>query len=308
MNHGRDEFKRPAAISRRQILRLGAAAGAGLLLSPLVGCRSDADRQTTPTSVPTAVSPSGFFDSDGVRIHYETFGAGKPIVLIHGFLFNLQANWVAAGWTDALKATRLVAALDNRGHGQSGKPHDREAYAGDKMEMDVIRLMDYLNIEKADVFGYSLGGFMTLNLLARHRERFNSAIVGGVGSKGFAFSSPEFIQDIADGLLAPDASKVTDFWGKNQRDLADLVPGDDLQALAACVYHMGEPIDYDALAKVDIPVLIVVGANDTLPKDPAGLQAAIPGSKLVTIPDVDHLGAVFDERTKNAVLEFLQTQ
>jgi len=295
-------------LNRREMLRLTVFGGAGLAGVLAFGCGGEEEeKKGTPTALLATAAPSGFFDSDGVKIHYETFGAGKPLILVHGITSNLQYNWVYAGWTEALKATRLVVALDNRGHGQSEKPHEREAYAGDTMSQDVLRLMDYLGIEKADLFGYSMGVFNSLELLAHHRDRFDSVILGGIG-KGFTFDSPETIQAISDGFAAEDPSRISDPWGKGFREAADAVPGNDLKALAACVYHLGEPIDYDDLASVDIPVLIVDGANDILARTPPELEALVPGSKLVTIPDTDHTSVVIDQRFKEAVLAFLEDQ
>ena len=111
-------------------------------------------------------------DHDGVTIHYEVFGKGKPIVLVHGFASSLQDNWVNTGWIDTLTPVRQVVALDCRGHGESQKPHDPEAYAGDAMCDDVIAVMDHLDIARADLFGYSMGGGVALRLLAAHPKRF----------------------------------------------------------------------------------------------------------------------------------------
>ena len=111
------------------------------------------------------------FDSNGVSIHYEVFGEnGKPpIVLVHGFAASLDGNWVRPGWIETLTPLRQVVALDCRGHGESEKPYDAEAY-GDNMPDDVIRLMDHLNIEKADLFGYSMGSRISTRLMTAHPE------------------------------------------------------------------------------------------------------------------------------------------
>jgi len=294
-------------LNRREMLRLTALTGASLVGTLVFGCGSEEEAsKVVPSATPPTPAPSGFFDSDGVKIHYETFGEGRPIVLVHGLTSDLAVNWVAPTWIETLSSVRRVIALDNRGHGQSDKPHDREAYAGDKMSQDVLRLMDYLGIEKADLFGYSMGAYISLDLLAHHPERFDSAILGGIG-EGFTFDAPETIQAISDAFAADDPSQISDPWGKAFRASAEvMVPENDLKALAACVFHLGEPIDYAALASVDIPVLVVVGANDILARTPSELAAAIPNSKLVTIPDTDHTSVVVDQRFKEAVLTFLK--
>src|SRR5919109_4742115 len=102
--------------------------------------------------------------SAGVPIHYEISGAGRPMVLVHGFASSAQQNWNATGWIDFLVALeRQVIALDCRGHGQSGKPYDPAAYAGSAMPDDVIAVMDALGIQSAEIMGYSMGGWITLN-------------------------------------------------------------------------------------------------------------------------------------------------
>ena len=63
------------------------------------------------------------FDSNGVRIRYQVYGEGEPIVLVHGFASSIQGNWASTGWIETLAPLRQVVALDCRGHGKSGKPH-----------------------------------------------------------------------------------------------------------------------------------------------------------------------------------------
>jgi pimeloyl-ACP methyl ester carboxylesterase len=77
------------------------------------------------------------FDSDGVRIAYLDEGEGEPILLIHGFASNLEANWIAPNWVRTLtKAGRRVIAYDNRGHGESEKLYDPELYGAPTMAED----------------------------------------------------------------------------------------------------------------------------------------------------------------------------
>ncbi|MDX1383446.1 MAG: alpha/beta fold hydrolase, partial [Thermoanaerobaculia bacterium] len=127
-----------------------------------------------------ADSEDQFFDSDGVNIRYKVWGRGEPIVLVHGFTASIEANWELPGFIDALDDEFKIVALDARGHGRSDKPHEASAY-GDAMGDDVIRLLDHLGIEQAHIVGYSMGGFLTLDLVTRHPERFLTATIGGAG-------------------------------------------------------------------------------------------------------------------------------
>jgi pimeloyl-ACP methyl ester carboxylesterase len=296
-------------LSRREVLWYAVIAGVGLVAIPLVGCGGDEEEKgkATSTAVATAVPPSGFFDSDGAKIHYETFGEGKPIVLVHGVTASIEMNWVATGWIDTLRPVRRVVALDCRGHGQSDKPHDPAAYGNENMGQDVLRLMDYLGIEKADLFGYSMGAYISADLLAHHAERFDSVILGGIGNV-FTPAGAEFTKLVSDAFLAPDPSQITNPVLKSFREFADLDPNNDLKALAACILHVADMQNAADFADVSIPVLIVDGADDVISPNPEALRDAIPGSRLIVIPDRDHIAVVSDQRFKDAVVAFLKEQ
>ncbi|MBQ0818022.1 MAG: alpha/beta fold hydrolase, partial [Methyloceanibacter sp.] len=97
------------------------------------------------------------FDSDGVEIAYLDEGEGEPILLIHGFASNSEANWIAPNWVRTLtEAGRRVIAYDNRGHGESEKLYDPELYGAPTMAEDARRLLDHLGVEQADMLGYSM--------------------------------------------------------------------------------------------------------------------------------------------------------
>ena len=297
-------------MSRRQLLRSALAGAGGLATLALAGCDEDGGgARPTATLAPTAL-PSGAFDSSGVPIHYEVIGEGKPIVLVHGFSTSFQVNWVATGWVEELRPLRQVIGLDARGHGESGKPHEPEPYAGDEMANDVVRLLDHLGIEKADLFGYSMGASISLRLLASHSERFTSVIMGGIGdfARRVPGSAPgNFGAMIADALLTDDPSSIENPTAAGFRALAEAL-GNDMEALAAYMLADREGVSDDELAGVDLPVLIVNGAEDTLAGSADSLAAAIPGAEFVTIPERDHLTVVSDPQFKETVVRFLKEQ
>ena len=105
------------------------------------------------------------------------------MILIHGYTANAEGKWIKSGIAQALAARHRVIAIDARGHGKSDKPHDPGKY-GPRMAADVIELMDHLKIAKAHVHGYSMGGAILTQILAKHPDRLITAIYGGVRSAG----------------------------------------------------------------------------------------------------------------------------
>src|SRR5438105_13854316 len=121
-----------------------------------------------------------FFDAKGVKIHYVVEGRGEPVVLIHGLYASAETNWRLPGVIAELAKDHQVIALDMPGHGRSDKPDKEEAY-GVQIVEDVVLLLDHLKIPKAHIVGYSLGGMVTMKLLAKHPDRVISGTVCGMG-------------------------------------------------------------------------------------------------------------------------------
>ncbi len=245
----------------------------------------------------------GFAESEGLRIHYRSFGSGPPLVLVHGWGTDLQQNWVETGWVDALCAIRRVIALDCRGHGQSDKPREQAAYGYRAMSRDVLRVMDHLDVAKADYFGYSMGAFMGACLLGHDRQRFTSMVLGGIGDE--TPKSANACVAIAAGLRAVDPDAIADPIGRAARAFVTANATSDLEALALSAHEMwpeGEPrkLAGEGLSNVDIPVLVVNGAEDhPYVRSDETLVAAIPGARLVRIGGRDHLTVVSDPRFRS---------
>ncbi|MEX0751206.1 MAG: alpha/beta hydrolase [Dehalococcoidia bacterium] len=248
------------------------------------------------------------FDSNGVQINYTVDGDGPAIVLVHGFASSLQGNWRAPGIIDALvNAGRMAVALDCRGHGRSGKPHDSEAYGESKMPDDVIALMDLLDIDTADLMGYSMGGFIASALMVNHPERFRSVILAGVGDavlnrSGVAMS--ERAAAIASALEAPPGAASENDTARGFRIFAERT-GNNLGALAALQKSRSRhSFDASKLGETTLPVMVLIGEDDTLVGSGDKLTASIPGATLVKVPG-DHLTAVGAPELKRATLDFL---
>src|SRR3981189_2095745 len=160
------------------------------------------------------------FHNGAVEIAYLDEGEGDPIVLVHGFASSKNVNWVYPTWVSELKkAGRRVIALDNRGHGDSGKLYDPAQYEVAVMAGDVIALLDHLRIDRADIMGYSLGSRRTAVLALSHPQRLRSAILGGIGIGMIEGGGPG--ENVALALEAPSLDDVTDPAGRTFGAFAD---------------------------------------------------------------------------------------
>jgi pimeloyl-ACP methyl ester carboxylesterase len=119
-----------------------------------------------------------FLENQGVKIFFEVRGQGHPVVLLHGFTGNSQL-WEMAGYVSCLERSYRVILIDQRGHGQSDKPHDSKAYSLEKRLGDVTRVLDHLGVEQASLFGYSMGGWLAFAMAVYFPERIASLIIGG---------------------------------------------------------------------------------------------------------------------------------
>jgi len=243
------------------------------------------------------------FTHDGVEISYIDEGSGDAIVLVHGFASNKEVNWVSTAWVSTLtRAGRRVIALDNRGHGQSSKLSDPAAYHSEKMAGDVAALLDHLELERADVMGYSMGARITAYLTVMHPQRVRSAILGGLGIR--LVDGVGLPESIADALEAPSLETVTDPMGRVFRAFAQQTKS-DLKALAACIRGSRQVLTREQVGGIGIPVMVAVGTKDDVAGSPEALAALIPGAKALPIPARDHMLAVGDKVFKAGVLEFL---
>jgi len=221
-----------------------------------------------------AFGESGFFDSEGVRIHYQIEGEGPPVVLIHGYLATGDLNWRVNGVVGRLAADHRVVVVDNRGHGKSDQPLTPDAY-GEAMAADVVRLMDHLAIEKAHIVGYSMGGMIAIKICATRPERVAAAVVGGMGwlPKGPVRDRPS-----PPNLPAAFAAK---------------------QACAAAFPALGTT--EEEFQAIRVPMTVVVGEEDGLIERVRALESLRPDIPVVRIPGANHVSCIWRDEFKDAI-------
>lgn len=243
------------------------------------------------------------FRKDDVEIAYLDEREGEPIVLIHGFASTKEVNWLLTSWVTTLtKVGRRAIALDNRGHGASTKLYDPAAYHSAIMAEDVRALLDHLEIERADLMGYSMGSRIAAFLSVEHPARVRSAILGGLGIR--LVEGVGLPESIAEALEAPTVADVKDPTRRTFRVFAEQTRS-DLRALAACIRGSRQTLSRAEVASIMAPVLVAVGTKDKVAGDAHELAVLIPGARALDIPDRDHMLAVGDKVFKAAAIDFL---
>ncbi|HWU74945.1 MAG TPA: alpha/beta hydrolase [Rhodanobacter sp.] len=244
--------------------------------------------------------------SDGVVLAYYRWGnpSAVPVVLHHGFAASAVSNWVLPGIVDALTgAGHSVIAMDARGHGQSGKPHDPARYGEARMAQDLREVLAHLHVGRFDLFGYSMGAVASL-ILASQASGVRRLIVAGVGEGvlecGGVDTRVIHRDSLVAALLTPDISTIADPAAGSFRLFAE-ANGNDLAALAAQAQRMhATPIP---LERITAPVRVLAGMDDMLARQPERLAAAIPGAQLLMVPG-DHLGAIRQPALIDATCRF----
>jgi len=248
---------------------------------------------------------ASFTSSDGTQIAYDDVGPreGRAVVLVHGIASNRNEGWKRMGWYAAFERRgQRVVALDLRGHGDSARSHDPADYERSKLVDDLIALLDHLDLNDFDLFGYSMGARVALATALTHPGRVANLILGGVGDRAL---QPSMAGDaMAQAMEADDPETIAVPILRSFRQFAD-EQGEDRLAIAAFTRAPAESLNPDDLAALSMPVLVVAGARDALAGDPQGLADLIPGARAVTLPGCDHFAAIPHALLKASVFDFL---
>lgn len=251
------------------------------ILFSLVGLSAQAeDRWMTipkPPAMPEAAR-SGMAPVNGIEMFYATFGAGDPVLLIHGGLGNadIWANQVI----DLMK-DHLVIVADSRGHGRSTRTEEPFGY--DLMASDYLALLDHLKIDKTDLVGWSDGGIIGLAIAMNHPERLDRL---------FAHAA-NITTDGVDPAVETNAVFGSYIDWMSAEYTAKSPTPDQFGAFVEQISGMwaSQPNWTDeVIAAIVVPTAIVAGDHDEaiLRAHTERMAALIPGAELVILPDVSH--------------------
>jgi 2-succinyl-6-hydroxy-2,4-cyclohexadiene-1-carboxylate synthase len=261
-----------------------------------------------------------------ITFNVEQSGAGRPLLLLHGFTGS-AATWMPL--ILALSPHFCTIAPDLIGHGRSDSPPDVERYSMERCVADLLALLDVLEIERADVLGYSMGGRVALQLAAAAPERVGALVLES-SSPGIANPAERQARVAADRALADVIERdglaaFVEHWERlplfaSQASLppdtrahlhAQRLQNDPL-GLANSLRGMGtgnQESLWERLAMLDIPTLLIAGALDSKYCVLAGQMAdVLPNARAVIVPRVGHAVHLEQPNTfQNNVLEFLGT-
>ncbi|CCM62794.1 MAG: alpha/beta fold hydrolase [Candidatus Microthrix parvicella] len=221
-----------------------------------------------------------------------------PVVLVHGFGTSFELTWVANGWVDLLGDDgREAIGVDLLGHGTGPKPHDVAAY--DDLGAPVVEALPPDG--QVDAIGFSLGAKTLLKVAAAHPDRFRSLIVAGVGANLFRSDDMSAVVQAVRSGEDGDIPALGYFSGLAQ------LPGNDREALAACMTNGGGRVSSEELAAISCPVLVVLGEHDFV--QPADrLIDSLANARLVTLPRTDHARTPKSFEFIDAALDFLRVR
>ena len=243
------------------------------------------------------------FLGNGISIEYELFGPeGAPVIVLSHSLGSSSVMW--APQLSKLAAKHRVLCYDTRGHG--GTAVTEGAYNLDQLGDDAIALLSGLGLNQVHWVGLSMGGMIGQNIALRQDGRFkslslcdtsaqmppeamatwNERIAVSQGSGMFPLADPTMDRWFTGAYLATKPSSVEAI---KAQFLATAPSG-----FVGCCQAL-KTLDYlDQLHTIDIPTLIIVGADDpsTTVAQSEAMHERIPNSQLVVIPDGSHLSNV----------------
>ncbi|MFT3681047.1 MAG: alpha/beta hydrolase [Ferruginibacter sp.] len=252
---------------------------------------------------------SGYAPVNGIKVYYEVYGKGKPIVLLHGAFYTIEMNW--AQLIPELSKTRKVIAIEMQGHGHS-------PYTDRKLDMvtlasDVEQVMNYLKVDSADIAGYSMGGSVAYQFAVQFPRRLKKLVIISSTYKSSGWLpvvnsalegfKPEFFDNspLQKGYeaAAPDKTKWRSF-------LTQMI------AFAGETFDIGD----SSIAHITSPVLLIAGDNDGLDKVElvktyqllgGGIvadMAPMPKSQLAIVPSQGHVSLMMQTKT---ILNYLNS-
>jgi pimeloyl-ACP methyl ester carboxylesterase len=242
----------------------------------------------------------GYSEVNGLKMYYEIYGQGKPLVLIHGGGSTIQSNFEKV--IPLFAKNRKVIAVELQAHGRTSDRNSDSSFEQDAD--DVSRLLKNLNIDKADFFGFSNGGTTTLQIAIRHPEMVNKIILGSALAK--RNGAPEWFWNFmkqaklenmpeqlktAYKLVAPDSSGLQVMHDRDAKRMVNF-----------------KDIPDEQIKSIKVATLIIIGDKDVItPEHAVELNRQINNSELAIIPGGhgEYIGEITTLKTDTKESDFV---
>lgn len=252
---------------------------------------------------------SGLAPVNGIEMYYEIYGEGDPLILLHGSFYTIGMNW--SELIPELAKTRKVVALEFQGHGHS--PYSDREFSISNLAWDVEKLLDYLNIDSADVAGYSMGGSVAYQFAVQSPERLRKLVIISsvykdagwlsIGNDAFEDFKPEFFDNTPLQTGYEAVAPVKTDWRKFTTQMVEF---------------MKVPLDIgdSNIAGITAPVLIIAGDNDGTDKielmktyqlfggSVMADMEPMPKSQLAILPSQSHVSVMMETK---AILTYMES-
>jgi pimeloyl-ACP methyl ester carboxylesterase len=264
--------------------------------------------------------------SGALRVYYESTGHGPAVLLILGQGMSLEAGWRTV---ESLSSSFRVLTFDHRDVGRS----DRSPwpYFVTQMASDAIAVLDAANVQRAHLYGISLGGMVAQEIALGFRHRVGALVLGAT-TPGGPLAIPQDPQALTFFARAGGMGREEAEWAavpysygeRTRRSHGDRIAED----IAHRLRHGTSPLGYlpetfayvlqvtaaaahlsvNRLARIAAPTLVVHGAQDRIqsPDNARNLAKSIPGAELALWPEAGHLYVTDEPQADRDVARFLE--
>ncbi|WP_338720863.1 alpha/beta hydrolase [Devosia sp. XK-2] len=243
-----------------------------------------------------AQDAGNYADINGMQLYYEVSGSGEPLVVLHGAYMNIETM---GDIIPRLAESHTVYALELQGHGRTNDIDRPITYQN--LADDVAAFMDSVGLEKADIFGYSMGAAVGLQLAIRHEDKVDQLVAASVAydASGWQPAFTEFIPSMTPDMFV---------GGPMEEEWKRLAPNPEgFRAFAERLIQLEkEPMAWEEDVKtLQTPVLIIAGDADvsTLEHNVAlfrllgggamgDMGVPLPASRLAVLPATSHTAVI----------------
>lgn len=239
---------------------------------------------------------SGYVNVNGLKMYYEVYGEGKPIVLLHGSFMNIAMNWSQV--IPVLAKTHKVIVPEMQGHGHT--KDIARAFSCEAMADDVSGLLKHLKIDSADIVGYSMGGAIAFQFAVRHPEQLRRLVVLSA-----TYTSDGWWPDVVVSFATMNAdifkgSPIQQEYENNGND-----PAQFSSWVTRILGMERKPYDWTKeVMKIKAPIFMAIGDADGVRYEHAlalyvakgggktGDLQGLPKSRLAVLPGTTHIGII----------------